>query len=386
LTDQVELISGLKQAWRDEMASARNYRALAERETKSDKRAILQRLAEAENKHAANWAVQLRALGVEPGEYAESAMERIRRWTLVQSGTDTAVVKLETAEQGADAMYEKLIPIAPSGAVHDQLLDTQREEKAHSRVLTDMTSGATGATAQSNLDRILGAEKWHVTGGGWIGQAISGANARLGAAFGVVSGVAGATDVNAKFVLLSGIATAIASALSMGSGAYLATKSEREVYQAEIERERHEIETNPAEEREEMALFYQLKGFSPEASHKMAEKLAEQPEHLLSTLVHEELGLSERTFPNPWRSAVSATLSTASGAFIPVIPFFFMSGTVALIWSFVISTAAHFAVGSAKVIVTGRSWLKSGAEMTLVGLGEALITYGIGLLIAPMLH
>lgn len=384
MSDNSELIAGLRAAWRDEVASARNYRALAERETNPDRRAILQRLAEAEDKHAANWAAQLRELGAEPGEYTDSAAERLRRWTLAQSGTDAAVIKLEAAEQDADTMYEKLIQIAPNEAVREQLLDTQHEEKAHSIVLNEMVGGT--ATAQRKLDKILGAEKWHVTGGGWIGQAIYGANDGLGAAFGVVSGVAGATNVNAKFVLLSGIATAIASALSMGSGAYLATKSEREVYQAEIERERHEIETNPAEEREEMALFYQLKGFSPEESHKMAEKLAEQPEHLLKTLVHEELGLSERTFPKPWRSAVSATLSTASGAFIPVIPFFFMSGTAALICSFVISTAAHFAVGASKVIVTGRSWLKSGTEMTLVGLGEALVTYGLGLLIAPMLH
>ena len=384
MTERHKLIAGLRAAWRDEMASALNYRALAERETNPDRRAILQRLAEAEDKHAVNWAAQLRAMGVEPGEYAESAAERLRRWTLVQSGTDTAVVKLEAAEQGADAMYGKLSPIAPNEAVRKQLLDTQREEKSHSIVLNEMVGGA--AAAQRKLDKILGAEKWHVTGGGWIGQAIYGANDGLGSAFGVVSGIAGATHVDAKWVLLSGIATALASALSMGSGAYLATKSEREVYQAEIDRERHEIETNPAEEREEMALFYQLKGFSPEESHKMADKLAEQPEHLLKTLVHEELGLSERAFPNPWRSAVSATLSTASGAFIPVIPFFFLSGTEALICSFIISTAAHFAVGAAKVIVTGRSWLKSGTEMTLVGLGEALVTYGIGLLIAPMLH
>ncbi|MGD0016808.1 MAG: VIT1/CCC1 transporter family protein [Verrucomicrobiia bacterium] len=384
MSDNSKLIAGLLAAWRDEMASARNYRALAERETNPDKRAILQRLAEAEDKHAANWSARLRELGAEPGEYTESAAERLRRWTLAQSGTDAAVIKLEVAEQGADAMYEKLVKVAPNEALREQLLNAQQEEKAHSIVLNEMVGGA--ATAQGKLDKILGAEKWHVTGGGWIGQAIYGANDGLGAAFGVVSGVAGATNVNAKFVLLSGIATAIASALSMGSGAYLATKSEREVYQAEIERERHEIETNPAEEREEMALFYQLKGFSVEESRKMAEKLAEQPEHLLNTLVHEELGLSERTFPNPWRSAVSATLSTASGAFIPVIPFFFMSGTSALICSFVISTAAHFAVGASKVIVTGRSWLKSGTEMTLVGLGEALITYGLGLLIAPMLR
>jgi VIT1/CCC1 family predicted Fe2+/Mn2+ transporter len=76
-------------------------------------------------------------------------------------------------------------------------------------------------------------------------------------------------------------------------------------------------------------------------------------------------------------------LSTAVGASIPVIPFIFSSGVQALVISFVISTLAHFAVGASKVIVTGRSWLKSGAEMTLIGIGEAAITYAIGMLIAP---
>ncbi len=202
----------------------------------------------------------------------------------------------------------------------------------------------------------------------------------------MVSGVAGATSVNGKFVLLSGIATGIASALSMGSGAYLATKSEREIYESEVEHERHEIEASPDEEREEMELFYQLKGFSAEESKMMATRLAEQPEQLLKTLAHEELGLSDRAFPNPWKAAVSASVSTAMGAFIPVIPFFWMTGTTALIASFIISTAAHFAVGASKVLVTGRSWLKSGAEMTVVGLGEAIVTYAIGLLIAPALR
>ena len=385
MSDQQKLIVGLRQAWRDEMASARNYRALAERERSSERRAILVRLAEAEDKHAANWSARLRELGADPGEYRENFFEQARRWALLQSGTDNAVIKLEALENGADALYDDLVKVAPNEEVRTQLLEAQRDEQAHSRVLSEFTQ-PTAAPAQRKLDKILGGERWHVRAGGWIGQAIYGMNDGLGAAFGVVSGVAGATNVNSEFVLLSGIATAIASALSMGSGAYLATKSEREVYEAEIERERAEIETNPEQEREEMELFYELKGFSSEDAKRMAARLAEQPEHLLTTLAHEELGLSERTFPNPWRSAMSAMLSTAVGAFIPVIPFFAMVGTPALIASFIISTAAHFAVGASKVIVTGRSWLKSGAEMTIVGLGEAVLTYGIGLLIAPALH
>jgi VIT1/CCC1 family predicted Fe2+/Mn2+ transporter/rubrerythrin len=385
MTEREKLISGLKRAWRDEMNSARNYRALAEREADPGRRAILLRLAEAEDKHAANWAARLRELGVEPGEYTESATERMRRWVLLQSGTEAAVTKLEAGEASADALYDELIKVAPNEQLRAQLLEAQHEEKAHSRVLSEFTGGAAGSVPQRRLDKILGAERWHVRGGSWIGQAIYGVNDGLGAAFGVVSGVAGATGVDAKWVLLSGIATAIASALSMGSGAYLATKSEREVYEAEVERERREIEESPEEEREEMELFYQLKGFSPDEAKLLAARLAEQPEQLLKALAHEELGLSEKNFPNPWISATSATLSTAIGAFVPIIPFFIMTGTPALVASFIISTAAHFVVGASKVIVTGRSWLKSGTEMTVIGLGEALVTYGIGFLISPVL-
>jgi len=384
MNDKEKLITGLTKAWRDENASARNYRALAASEPNAERKALLLRLAEAEVKHAVNWAERLKELGADPGMYRESAAERMRRWVLAQGGTESAVVKLEAAERNADAFYDELLKVAATDKARSQIEEAQREEESHAVALGEI-SGAF-SPIQRRLDRLLGREKWHVTAGGWIGQAIYGANDGLGAAFGVVSGVAGATDVNAKFVLLSGIAAAVASALSMGSGAYLATKSEREVYEAEVERERHEIEQHPEEEREEMELFYQLKGFSPEEAKKMAAKLAEEPEHFLKTLAHEELGLSERTFPNPWKAATSATLSTAVGAFIPVIPYFFFAGTTALLWSFIISTAAHFAVGAAKIVVTGRSWFKSGMEMTLVGLGEALITYGIGLLIAPALH
>jgi VIT1/CCC1 family predicted Fe2+/Mn2+ transporter/rubrerythrin len=383
MNEREKLISGLTRAWRDEMASARNYRALAGREPGSERQAILLRLAEAEDRHAANWIARLKELGADPGAYQESPADQVRRWLLVQRGTEGAVVQLEAAEKDADAFYDELLKVA-TDRERAQIQEAQLEEEAHARVLNEISDAF--SPTQRKLDRLLGREKWHVTGGGWIGQAVYGANDGLGAAFGVVSGVAGATGVDARFVLLSGIATAVASALSMGSGAYLATKSEREVSAAEIEKERREIELHPAEEREEMELFYQLKGFSAGEARKMTAKLAEQPEHFLKTLAHEELGLSERTFPNPWKAAVSATLSTAVGAFIPVVPYFWLGGGHALVASFVISTAAHFAIGAAKVFVTGRSWFKSGVEMTVVGLGEALITYGIGLLIAQALR
>jgi VIT1/CCC1 family predicted Fe2+/Mn2+ transporter len=78
----------------------------------------------------------------------------------------------------------------------------------------------------------------------------------------------------------------------------------------------------------------------------------------------------------------TASASTAVGGFIPIIPFFFAVGMPAVIASFVISTLAHFAVGASKSLITTRSWWASGAEMTLVGILEAAITYGLGVAFA----
>ena len=96
----------------------------------------------------------------------------------------------------------------------------------------------------------------------------------------------------------------------------------------------------------------------------------------------EELGLSEETFPNPWRSTVSASVSTAIGGFIPIVPFFFTVGMPAVIASFIISTAAHFVVGASKALVTMRPWWATGLEMTMVGILEAAVTYGLGVAFA----
>ncbi len=376
-----QFIKGLQQAYCDEVKSARIYHALADREREERRRAIYKRMAEAEERHAERWAGRLRELGVEPRVCREPLLERIRQWVLLRSDASVAAKMLEAGESQADALYDTLLSVAESQADRDSLLDARREERSHSRMLEEFEGQPTHP--QGRLQRILGREKWHVRAGGWIGQAIYGVNDGLGAAFGVVSGVAGATHANNEFVLLSGFATAVASALSMGSGAYLASKSEREVYEAEFSREKKELEDNPEEEREELELFYQLKGFSESESKMMVARMAEQPEQFLRTLAHEELGLSEQTFPNEWRAATSATISTALGAVVPVLPFLFGGGMSALIVSFIVSTVAHFVVGASKVVVTGRSWLKSGTEMMAVGVGEALLTYAIGLLVSP---
>src|SRR5438045_5913077 len=285
---------------------------------------------------------------------------------------------MEAAEEKHEAAFRDQRDRALAGEddVKDFLRESAVEEKAHARALQSMVPQLGPRTV---LDTILKRERWHGRGGSWVADAIYGVNDGLGAVFGIVSGVAGATGNQQHYVLISGLAGMLASSLSMGAGAYLAGKSEGEVYEAEIAREKAEVEENPEEEIEEMALFYQLQGFSVEESQKMAKRLAENPEQLVQAMAQSELGLSEHRFPNPWKSAASASISTAVGAFIPIVPFFFMSGLPAVIVAFIVSILAHFAVGAVKSIITIRSWWASGFAMTLVGVIEAVVTYGLGL-------
>ncbi len=368
----------VRQNWRAEVETALVYRDLAEREKDERRKGILIRMAEAEERHAARWEQKLRDMGEPLPRLPDNPWTRFKRRFTRSLGTDIAIRRMEAAEEKHEREFsaQRDQALASEHDVQEFLRTSALEEKAHARALNAMT---TPPTVQSVLDTILKRERWHGRGGSWVADAIYGVNDGLGAVFGIVSGVAGATNNAQHVVLISGLAGMLASSLSMGAGAYLAVKSEREVYDAEIAREKAEIDENPEEEIEEMALFYQLQGFSVEESQKMAERLAEDPEQMVHAMAQSELGLSAQHFGSPWTSSFSAALSTAVGAFIPIIPFFFMSGLSAVVAAFVISIVAHFAVGAIKSLITIRSWWASGLEMTVVGVIEAVVTYGLGL-------
>jgi len=371
-------LATVEKMWRREVEAAHTYKLLAGRESDAKRRDILLRLAEQEDNHAARWSERIQAT---TGR-APDAKEVERGLTWFQKIGDPSVVlhRLEQEETKADAEYGELMARLSDPRDKKIAEDAMLEERDHAVILRTLAGGKI-PTARSTLDTILHRERWHVRGTGWIGDAIYGVNDGLGAVFGIVSGMAGYTG-GSEVVLAAGLAGTLASALSMGAGAYLSSKSQREVYESEVSREKAEMEANPNEEILELELFYQLKGFSAEESRRMAEQISKEPKQFLRALTQEELGLSEETFPNPWRSTLSASVSTAIGGFIPIIPFFFTVGMPAVIASFVISTIAHFIVGASKALVTTRPWWATGLEMTMVGIIEAAITYGLGVAFA----
>src|SRR5436190_2599703 len=375
--DKVNLAT-VQKMWRREVEACATYRHLANREKDHRRKEILLRLADQEDRHAARWSERIAAATGHPPDPDEE--KRGLSWFQRISDPTVVLHRLEQEENTAEEEYNQLLARLSDPTDRRIAEEAMLEERDHAVVLRTLAGGSL-PTPRSTLESILRRERWHVRGTGWIGDAIYGVNDGLGAVFGIVSGMAGYTGGSAV-VLAAGLAGTLASALSMGAGAYLAPISEREVYESEVAREKAEIDEDPQEERLELELFYQLKGLSPEESANMAGRLENEPTQFLRALVHEELGLSEETFPNPTKSTISATISTAVGGFIPIIPFFFTIGMPAVIASFIISTIAHFAVGASKALITTRSWWASGLEMTVVGILEAAITYGLGLAFA----
>jgi VIT1/CCC1 family predicted Fe2+/Mn2+ transporter/rubrerythrin len=384
--DRERLVEALSSNWQAEMRGYHTYNTLSQQETDPQRRRTLRNLALAENHHADLWAARLAGLGAPVPRYEGSESGEAGSLANRIGGQQLALRRLELDESRDIARYGKQIKELGDEDSIAILKEVLADEADHYITLGGLirhhlpTKPLDPDVARQALDELVAArEKGQPKAASWIGDAIYGVNDGLGAIFGIVSGVSGATLGNSHFVLIAGLAGMIASALSMGSGAYLAAKSEREIYEAEFARERDAVEYNEAEARELLSLTYQVRGLSAEEADHFVNHIAEKKEQLVEALARERLHTTEEGLSKPWVSAISGALSTAVGAFIPVVPFFFMAGLPAIIVAAVVSLAAHFAVGAAKSLITIRSWWSSGLEMTLVGAIEGVVTYVIGI-------
>jgi len=386
---QEKVLEALEGNWQAEMEGFHTYTTLADRDADPVRAQVLRHLAQAELEHAALWEQRIQELGGQRPTYTGSSAGSADSLANRAGGPRMALRRLEIEESRDIARYgTQLKDLGDDGsvAILEHVLE---DEKEHHKELGSLLRGHYTAPAgapkvdpKAVLEEMLTKRnEGRKQPGAWIGDAIYGVNDGLGAIFGIVSGVSGATAGDSKYVLLAGLSGMIASALSMGSGAYLAAKSEREIYLAEIAREREAIKMNQPEARELLSLYYQVKGLPEADAMHMVNHIASDSEQLLRALAGERLGTSEEALSNPMVSATSGALSTAVGALIPVIPFFFLHGVPAVVAAAIVSLAAHFAVGAAKSLITIRSWWSSGLEMTMVGAVEGAVTYGIGILL-----
>jgi vacuolar iron transporter family protein len=381
-TSSREAVDRLRQAWRGEVQARAMYEILADRLGDSRKAEIVRAIAAAEGSHRERIEKRLRELGESVPSPSTVRLSPLQRLQARLAPIELVIQRMEAAEQEEITdRYRRSTGDPQTDAVLESI---RVEEQGHSRSLESFevahqAVGPAPSSVQTRLNRILGRESWHRTGAGWISGAIYGANDGLAAVFGIVAGVSGATG-GSSFVLTAGLFGAIASGLSMATGAFLAERSEGEVAAANVERERQEIVEHPDEEKEETSLFYQLKGIDKETADRLAEQLASNPDALLKVHGPEELGSLE-TSGHPAQAAIAAGVSTFIGAMVPVLPFFWLRGTPGVVTAAIVSLIAHFLVGASKALFTLRSWWSAGLEMTLAGIIVGTITYVIGLIV-----
>lgn len=358
----------------DEADAAFLYRELAAAEPDPAKRKIYEDLAHVEDRHAEMW----RKLIADTGAAVPALRPSFRARTLARLARwfgPGFLLPMLLEEEGREVKgYLSLYRRTPAGSAQDTALTLARESAEHAQSLS-------GIAGRSN-------EPWHKTGaGGFLRNLVYGFNDGLTANFGLVAGMLGAQGslgAASHAVLVAGIAGTAANALSMGASGYLAAKSEREVFEHEIAMEREEIRLMPEVEQEELALIYEAKGIPREQARALAAEVIRDPERALQEQVREELGIGEAS-STPMREAWITGSATAVGSLIPVLPFLFSTGPVAIWTSFTIAMLSHFGVGAARSLFTGRGILRSGLDMFLVGLGVAGVGYVVGELIVRAL-
>jgi len=211
--------------------------------------------------------------------------------------------------------------------------------------------------------------------GGWLRAAVFGAMDGLVTNTALVAGVGGG-GASDHTIVLSGVASLVAGAISMSLGEFTSVKTQNEQLDLEIAKERAELERNPAGELAELTEMLRVRGVEDRLAREVATQLSADPEVALRLHVVAELGLSPEDRPSPWVAAVSSFLTFGTGAVLPLLPYFF---GVSLLWvALVFGGVGLLAAGALSSRFTPRSWWFAGLRQLVFGAVAAGVTFGIG--------
>ena len=261
-----------------------------------------------------------------------------------------------------------------------------REPAVH---LLDDEDARAGMAAHEFSDEFLSAhladERRRASLLGEVREAVFGAQDGLVSTLGVVSLVAGA-GTDRFIVLVAGIAAGLTGIFSMAAGDYLSSKSQREIFEAQIVDERREVHERPGEAEAEIAYLFAEEGLPRATADRVARAMAEHPEVLLKTMVEKELGLAvEPDEGSPLQGALVMGGAFGLGSMVPILPHLFAGREVAVVASTVATLGVLFAIGVVKSLWTHRSWWASGLEILLIGAFAGIAGYFFGTVLPGLL-
>ncbi|HKH25217.1 MAG TPA: VIT1/CCC1 transporter family protein [Acidimicrobiales bacterium] len=211
--------------------------------------------------------------------------------------------------------------------------------------------------------------------GGWLRAAVFGAMDGLVTNTALVAGVGGG-GAAPRAIVLAGVASLVAGAISMALGEYTSVKTQNEQLELEVEKERRELARNPVGELDELVEMLRVRGVDDRLARTVAVQLSRDPETALRLHVVAELGLNPEDKPSPRVAAVSSFLTFGAGALLPLLPYLF--GTSLLWVALLCGGVGLFVAGALSSRFTPRPWWYAALRQLLFGAVAAGITYAIG--------
>ena len=212
---------------------------------------------------------------------------------------------------------------------------------------------------------------------GWLRAAVLGANDGIVSTASLVVGVAAAAQGRSE-ILLAGVAGLVAGAFSMAAGEYVSVSSQSDTENADLAREKAELASQPAFEREELAGLYVARGVELELARKVADQL--MAKDALGAHARDELGISEITQARPIQAAFTSALTFSVGAALPLLAALLAPKPI-LIWAVSIASILFLALlGAVGARTGGASMGKAVARVTFWGALAMAATAGVGAL------
>jgi VIT1/CCC1 family predicted Fe2+/Mn2+ transporter len=212
---------------------------------------------------------------------------------------------------------------------------------------------------------------------GWLRAAVLGANDGIVSTASLVVGVA-AASASHQSILMTGVAGLVAGAMSMAAGEYVSVHSQADTENADLSRERAELEANPAAEQRELAAIYVGRGVEPALAQQVAEQLMKRD--ALGAHARDELGISETLTARPVQAALASAASFAVGAALPLAVTAFAPEQTLIIWVAGTSLTFLAALGMTAARVGGAGVLAGAWRVTFWGALAMGITAGVGAL------
>jgi VIT1/CCC1 family predicted Fe2+/Mn2+ transporter len=209
----------------------------------------------------------------------------------------------------------------------------------------------------------------------WLRAGVLGANDGIVSTAGIIFGVAGASASHAT-VMLAGVSSVVAGALSMAAGEYVSVSTQRDLEIAELGRERADLARDPERELAVLARLFEQRGVEPALAMDVSRQMSAKD--ALGVHARAELGIDPDSVTNPWSAAISSLISFTIGGAVPIVamlvsprPIEIWAAGVAVVIAMVLTGLVSARLGRIPV-------LPSIARNVVGGLLAMAVTYGVG--------